>query len=771
MKRNIFYTGLIAATTLLTFASCYDLDEMSRDPYGVDGSENAGGEITPDKPDEGKYADININYAVSHDDSLAYKKALADAPATFRTFLYQGYYNDYQITTNLSHDIYAGYVANNQPKHAKKSPDYGYSDGWSGRRWSHFYTERSTEYRDLLRAYKFNDTPEKYRNMYYITRIYYAFLALANTDTYGDMPFRQYVQAKVPETNNVEYDTQEQVYDAMFRMLEQAVDSIKPEDASQYKIDKDDICYFGDAEKWCRFANSMRLRMALRISNVNPERAKKEAEAALNNKYGLMKSNDDNMQTVPKHAPVEMGGEDGGGDENGLAMCSVAYGGESVLSKDMENLYRNLSDGGKEYTIKKTNFDAFIQAVGSEIEQAQVRLIVAANAQMLFHYWKIGNYILYHQQLHGWGSKIIKQLAKAIRLHYPEKKGYSERNLTYMCQFAKAYPLRALQSFIETDASLSVPTIQSVTNEVLKLNDKQFTQELTAQIQSIDCQSLAITQEVPAQFEDVGKTVSAIYRMGIREIEEVFLTSPIAKINWTSQMTILDSSLPLGLSYWYMKQSVEMGWSSNVLKMQIDSDLYSRQISNNKVNNFTTTLPAPQSDLANYLLKDPYIFDLAGAKEKADERDIEEQLVKHVTRYLLEMGNGFAFVARQKHFQVGNSDFFADLILYSIPLHAYIVIELKATPFKPEYAGQLNFYINVVDDKLRGEHDNKTIGLLLCRGKDEVVAQYALSGYDQPIGISDYQLSKAIPEKLKSALPSVEEVEEELASFLDKDPQ
>ena len=421
------------------------------------------------------------------------------------------------------------------------------------------------------------------------------------------------------------------------------------------------------------------------------------------------------------------------------------------------------------HNIEKTNFDAFINAVGSEIQQAQVRLITAANAQMLFHYWKMGNYILYYQNLYGWGSKIIKQLAKAIRFNYPEKKGYSERNLTYMCQFAKAYPLRALQSFIETDARLSIPTIQSVTNEVLKLNDKQFTQELTAQIQSIDCQSLAITQEVPAQFEDVGKTVSAIYRMGIREIEEIFLTSPIAKINWTSQMTILDSSLPLGLSYWYMKQSVEMGWSSNVLKMQIDSDLYSRQISNNKVNNFTTTLPAPQSDLANYLLKDPYIFDLAGAKEKADERDIEEQLVKHVTRYLLEMGNGFAFVARQKHFQVGNSDFFADLILYSIPLHAYIVIELKATPFKPEYAGQLNFYINVVDDKLRGENDNKTIGLLLCKGKDEVVAQYALTGYDQPIGISDYQLSKVIPEKLKSALPSVEEVEEELASFLDKD--
>ena len=423
----------------------------------------------------------------------------------------------------------------------------------------------------------------------------------------------------------------------------------------------------------------------------------------------------------------------------------------------------------KEHHIERTDFDAFVHAVGSEIEQAQVRLITAANAQMLFHYWKIGNYILYHQNLQGWGSKIIKQLAKAIRLNYPEKKGYSERNLTYMCQFARSYPLNVLRSFIDTDARLSVPSIQKVADEVLKLNNGQFTQELTAQIQSTDSQLLEFTQEPLAQIQNVAKTVSAIYRITIEDIEKLFLASPVARINWASHVIMLNNSLPLGVKYWYMKQSVEMGWSSNVLKIQIETNLYNRQISNNKVNNFTATLPAPQSDLANYLLKDPYIFDLAGAKEKADERDIEEQLVKHVTRYLLEMGNGFAFVARQKHFQIGNSDFFADLILYSIPLHAYIVVELKATPFKPEYAGQLNFYINVVDDKLRGENDNKTIGLLLCKGKDEVVAQYALTGYDQPIGISDYQLSKAIPENLKSALPSIEEVEEELTSFLDKD--
>ena len=419
--------------------------------------------------------------------------------------------------------------------------------------------------------------------------------------------------------------------------------------------------------------------------------------------------------------------------------------------------------------IEKRSFEAFVNAIGSEIEQAQVRLISAANAQMLFHYWKMGNYILYHQNLQGWGGKVIKKLAQAIRFNYPEKKGYSERNLTYMCQFARSYPLSVLRCFIETDARLSLPNIRNVTDEVLKLNNGQFTQELTAQIQSVDFRELEFTQEVPAQIQNVAKTVSAIYRTDIGDIEKLFLASPVARINWASQMVMLNSSLPLGVEYWYMKQSVEMGWSSNVLKMQIESKLYERQINSRKGNNFTATLPVPQSDLANYLLKDPYIFDLAGAKERADERDIEEQLVKHVTRYLLEMGSGFAFVARQKHFQIGDSDFYADLILYNIKLHAYVVVELKATPFKPEYAGQLNFYINVVDDKLRGENDNKTIGLLLCKGKDEIVAQYALTGYDQPIGISDYQLSKAVPENLKSALPSIEQVEEELTMLLDNE--
>ena len=418
--------------------------------------------------------------------------------------------------------------------------------------------------------------------------------------------------------------------------------------------------------------------------------------------------------------------------------------------------------------IEKKDFEALIHAIGFEIEHAQVKLIVAANTQMLFHYWKLGNFILYHQKRLGWGGKVISRISQAIKMNYPEKKGYSSRNLTYMCQFARLYSIDVLQKMLSCDRELETPTIDKVLSVTEGLDDLRFAQELPAQTQTDRNQLDRIAQELPAQIENIDKTISMMLQISIEEIENVFIYSPISKVNWASHLVLLDSSLSLGAKYWYIKQSVEVGWSSNVLKIQIENNLFKRQIEAQKISNFTTTLPVPQSDLANYLLKDPYIFDVAGTKELADERDIEKQLVEHVTRYLLEMGNGFAFVAKQKHFQVGDSDFYADLILYNIKLHAYIVAELKATPFKPEYAGQLNFYVNIVDNQLRGENDNKTIGLLLCKGKDEVVAQYSLTGYTQPIGISDYQLSKAIPENLKSALPTIEEVEEELSQLLDK---
>ena len=408
-----------------------------------------------------------------------------------------------------------------------------------------------------------------------------------------------------------------------------------------------------------------------------------------------------------------------------------------------------------------------VQAIGSDLEHTQVRMIASANADMLFHYWKVGHFILYLQKNEGWGSKVIDNLSKAIRSKYPDKRGYSTRNLIYMCQFAKTYPMEILLEMGKVEKQLSSPSVVNVLQLTSELN--QFAQEPLAQIQATGNQGDIITQEPLAQLGEISKALSVIYQHDINQIEEIFKQSAVVRTNWASHVILLNSKLPLGERYWYITQAIANGWSSNVLQMQIETNLFARQITTKKVSNFSARLPKPQSDLANYLMKDPYIFDMMGQTDKMAERDIERQLVSHITKYLLEMGSGFAFVAQQKQFEVGDSDFYADLILYNIQLHAYVVVELKATPFKPEYMGQLNFYINVVDDTLRGEHDNKTIGLLLCNGGDKIVAQYALSGYDQPIGVSDYQLSKAIPENLKSTLPTVEEVEEELSKIIEQE--
>lgn len=415
----------------------------------------------------------------------------------------------------------------------------------------------------------------------------------------------------------------------------------------------------------------------------------------------------------------------------------------------------------------KQDLSLVVRAIGSDLEHTQVRMIASANADMLFHYWKVGHFILYLQKKEGWGSKVIDNLSKAIRSKYPDKRGYSTRNLIYMCQFAKTYPMEILLEMGKVEKQLNSTSVDNVLQLTSELN--QFTQEPLAQIQATGNQGDIITQEPLAQLGEISEALSVIYQHDINQIEEIFKQAAVVRTNWASHVILLNSKLPLGERYWYITQAVANGWSSNVLQMQIETNLFARQITVKKVSNFSVRLPKPQSDLANYLMKDPYIFDMMGQTDKMAERDIERQLVSHITKYLLEMGSGFAFVAQQKHFEVGDSDFYADLILYNIQLHAYVVIELKATPFKPEYMGQLNFYINVVDDTLRGEHDNKTIGLLLCNGGDKVVAQYALSGYDQPIGVSDYKLSKAIPDNLKSALPTVEEVEEEINRFIGED--
>jgi predicted nuclease of restriction endonuclease-like (RecB) superfamily len=249
----------------------------------------------------------------------------------------------------------------------------------------------------------------------------------------------------------------------------------------------------------------------------------------------------------------------------------------------------------------------------------------------------------------------------------------------------------------------------------------------------------------------------------VAQIEEsYFLESIIGKISWSHHLVLLDKCPALHQRFWYMLNSLNHGISKNILLMQIESNLYQRQLEQKKISNFSKTLPQPQSDFAQYLLKDPYVFDFVQAKENADERNIEEQLTQHITKFLLELGQGFAFVGRQYHLKVGGSDFYIDLLFYHTKLHCYVVVELKARAFEPGDPAQLNFYINVINDILKTENDNETIGILLCKGKNEVLAEYALKGYARPIGVADYELSKAVPADLKSTLPSIEEIENEL---------
>ena len=293
---------------------------------------------------------------------------------------------------------------------------------------------------------------------------------------------------------------------------------------------------------------------------------------------------------------------------------------------------------------EKQDLSLVVRAIGSDLEHTQVRMIASANADMLFHYWKVGHFILYLQKKEGWGSKVIDNLSKAIRSKYPDKKGYSTRNLIYMCQFAKAYPMEILLEMGKVEKQLNSPSVDNVLQLTNELN--QFTQEPLAQIQATDNQGNIITQEPLAQLGEISETVSVIYQHDINLIEDIFKQSAVVRTNWASHVILLNSKLPLGERYWYITQAVANGWSSNVLQMQIETNLFARQITTTKVSNFSVRLPKPQSDLANYLMKDPCIFDMMGQTDKMVERDIERQLVSHITRYLLEMGSGFAFVAQ-----------------------------------------------------------------------------------------------------------------------------
>ena len=211
---------------------------------------------------------------------------------------------------------------------------------------------------------------------------------------------------------------------------------------------------------------------------------------------------------------------------------------------------------------------------------------------------------------------------------------------------------------------------------------------------------------------------------------------------------------------WYMRAAIENGWSRNILLMQIETAAHQRQ--GRVASNFALRLPSPDSDLVQQTLKDPYLFDFLTLEASFHERELETGLIAHLEKFLLELGQGFAFVGRQFHLDLGGDDFYIDLLFYHLKLRCYVVIDLKRGDFKPEYAGKMNFYCNVVDDKLRHETDKPTMGLILCQKSNRVLAEYALRGMDKPIGVSSFELTRALPKTLQSSLPSIEQIEREL---------
>jgi len=242
--------------------------------------------------------------------------------------------------------------------------------------------------------------------------------------------------------------------------------------------------------------------------------------------------------------------------------------------------------------------------------------------------------------------------------------------------------------------------------------------------------------------------------------DQSFVQEVLAQLPWYHQLALLDKLPGPQTRKWYAAQAIEHNWSRNVLVMQIEARLLER--SGKATTNFELTLPRPQSDLARESLKDPYRFDFLGLTEQAQERAVEGALVKHVTEFLLELGAGFAFVGRQVLLDVGGDEFFIDLLFYHLKLRCYVVVELKGGKFQPEHLGQLSFYLTAVDEQVRHPQDNPTIGLLLCKSKNKVVAEYALRQNTQPLGVAEYQLIESLPPELATDLPSIEQIEQEL---------
>ena len=331
--------------------------------------------------------------------------------------------------------------------------------------------------------------------------------------------------------------------------------------------------------------------------------------------------------------------------------------------------------------INNNEYFEIIENIKSQIHAAQYKAVLGANREQIILYWNIGKIIIENSK---WGNKFIDNLARDIKLEFPNSTGYSVRNLKYMRRFAEIF------------------------------SDDEFVPTLMAQL------------------------------------------------TWSHNRLLMDKIKEKSAMIWYADKTVENGWSKNILWNQIDFKLYERQAIAEKATNFSKTLALPQSELAKETLRNPYIFDFVEQRQGIIEREIEKELVANIAKTIMELGTGFTFAGNQYHIEVGKKDYYIDLLFYNTKLRCYVVIELKNTAFKPEYAGKLNFYLSAIDDMLKHESDNPTIGIMLCKTRDKLTAEYALKEINRPIGVSEYRLSDFVPAELADTLPSAEDIEKRI---------
>ena len=351
----------------------------------------------------------------------------------------------------------------------------------------------------------------------------------------------------------------------------------------------------------------------------------------------------------------------------------------------------------------------FLESLKTRVRQSQTKAILSVNRELIALYWDIGRQIVERQEREGWGKSVVDRLARDLQQAFPGVQGFSPRNIWRMRAFFLAYRASA-SNLTQAASEIRTPLLPQLASE----------------------------------------------------ITEPLLPQPVAEIPWYHNVILLEKVKDLTQRLWYASKTLEHGWSRAILTVQIESDLYARQ--GKAVSNFAATLPAPQSDLAQQILKDPYLFDFMTLHDEAIERDLETGLVDHIQKFLLELGAGFAFVGRQVPLVVGEDDFYIDLLFYHLKLRCFVVIDLKMRKFTPEDAGKMNFYLSAIDSQMRHADDAASIGLVLCKTRDRITAEYALRDIAKPIGVAEWQtkLVNSLPEPLKSSLPSIEEIEAEL---------